>query len=504
MLTRGQRISIFLLFAFAISFLYLYNLDGSGVLGPDEPRYASIGRDMAVTGDWVTPRLWGSPWFEKPALVYWLAAIGTTAGLNPDLAGRLPVALLSLAFVAAWFFLMRAEFGSRSAAIGTVLLATSAEWLAYSGLCLTDVPLAAGFSVAVALALRIMSRPSTNWEWSGLGAALGFAILAKGLVPLVLAAPLLWFLRKHWRRWWMPLLSALVVAGPWYALVIARNGYPFIEDFFLKQHFARLYSQSLQHVQPVYFYIPILLGAIFPWTPLLFTVRKSILRDPRVQCLMIVVLFGLLFFSMSVNKLPGYILPLMPSLFAIIGIALGEHSLFDLKRGLLFGCALLIAAIPFIGQFLPELLSVKVTSAQHLLLAMLPITLTMLVLFITPIAVAGIARVEVAGPLLVLCCAVAGIYLKASVYPVLDEQASPRGLWRQVSSDAGSVCDGGLNRVWRYGLAFYNGRPLPPCGTGTYRLHLVQKGSERPSIERVGAGEMHGMTAAAEPNHATI
>ena len=92
MLTRGQRIFLILLFAFAICFLYLYNLDGTGVLQPDEPRYASIGRDMARSGDWVTPRLWGKPWFEKPALVFWLAGLGTVTGLNPDLAGRLPIA----------------------------------------------------------------------------------------------------------------------------------------------------------------------------------------------------------------------------------------------------------------------------------------------------------------------------------------------------------------------------------------------------------------------------
>ncbi len=99
MLTRLQRISIFALFTCAVAFLYLYNLNGTGVLEPDEPRYASIGRAMAQSGDWVTPRLWGSPWFEKPAFLYWMTALGTEAGLDLDLSGRLPVALLSLVFL---------------------------------------------------------------------------------------------------------------------------------------------------------------------------------------------------------------------------------------------------------------------------------------------------------------------------------------------------------------------------------------------------------------------
>lgn len=84
--------------AFGIACFYLYDLNGVGVLGPDEPRYAAIGRAMAQTGDFVTPKLWGSPWFEKPPLLYWMTAAGTKAGLNAELSARLPVALLSLFF----------------------------------------------------------------------------------------------------------------------------------------------------------------------------------------------------------------------------------------------------------------------------------------------------------------------------------------------------------------------------------------------------------------------
>jgi 4-amino-4-deoxy-L-arabinose transferase-like glycosyltransferase len=50
--------------------LYLADLTGMGLVGPDEPRYAAIGRAMAASGDWVTPRLWGQPWFDKPILLY--------------------------------------------------------------------------------------------------------------------------------------------------------------------------------------------------------------------------------------------------------------------------------------------------------------------------------------------------------------------------------------------------------------------------------------------------
>ncbi|HSW51218.1 MAG TPA: hypothetical protein VLH09_13630, partial [Bryobacteraceae bacterium] len=83
-----------LVVAVALYLVYFYGLTGAGLIGPDEPRYASIGREMARSGDWVTPRLWGDPWFEKPPLLYWMTASATRLGLGDDLAPRLPVALL--------------------------------------------------------------------------------------------------------------------------------------------------------------------------------------------------------------------------------------------------------------------------------------------------------------------------------------------------------------------------------------------------------------------------
>jgi 4-amino-4-deoxy-L-arabinose transferase-like glycosyltransferase len=58
--------------------LYFFGLTNAGLVGPDEPRYAAIARQMAQSGDWITPRLWGEPWFEKPALLYWLSGIAAS------------------------------------------------------------------------------------------------------------------------------------------------------------------------------------------------------------------------------------------------------------------------------------------------------------------------------------------------------------------------------------------------------------------------------------------
>src|ERR1700691_412746 len=99
-----------------LAILYFCGLSSSGMLGPDEPRYASISREMARSGDWITPRLWGEPWFEKPALLYWMAAAALRLGLNEDLAPRLPVALVSVAFLLFFYWILRHEFGDPAAA----------------------------------------------------------------------------------------------------------------------------------------------------------------------------------------------------------------------------------------------------------------------------------------------------------------------------------------------------------------------------------------------------
>src|SRR5438067_13602568 len=95
--------------------IYFHALSGTGLLGPDEPRYASVAREMARSGDWITPRLFGTPWFEKPALLYWMTAAGFRAGLDTELAPRLPVAILALGFLVFYWWIMWREFGCRAA-----------------------------------------------------------------------------------------------------------------------------------------------------------------------------------------------------------------------------------------------------------------------------------------------------------------------------------------------------------------------------------------------------
>jgi 4-amino-4-deoxy-L-arabinose transferase-like glycosyltransferase len=474
-LSPFRRYLPILTLVFAIAGFYLYKLNGVGVLGPDEPRYLAIGRAMAQTGDWITPRLWGSPWFEKPPLLYWMTAAGASIGLDPELSGRLPVALLSLAFLGVMFALLRREFGATAAAVSVALLATSAAWITYSDLGLTDLPLAVCFSLAVFLALPLVNAPArVSLRLVALGVCLGLAMLAKGLVPLALALPGVWFLRSYFKKFWLPALSCAVVAGPWYIAMYLRHGAAFLEELFVKQHFARLYSASLQHVQPWYYYLPVLLGGLFPWTPLL---ALPLLRrepwDGRRRFLMATVLFGMVLFSVSSNKLPGYLLPLIPALFALVGSVFERKEIRELGRAWFAPCAVLIALIPLLGQVLPGMLGAwRVTAFEW---PALPATTAFYVA--VPLATLLLARRSWLAPLLILCVAGEGIYLKAVAYPALDEYVSARGLWHELEREKTPICDGGVERTWLYGLNFYRGEALPECNA-SFRLALRSEGGK--------------------------
>src|SRR5271157_4239326 len=162
--------------------LYFYDLGAVGLVGPDEPRYASIAREMARSGDWITPRLWGQPWFEKPPLLYWMTGAAFRLGLGTELAPRLPVALLAVAFLAFYWWTVRREFGCQAAWLATLVLGTCGEWLGFSQVGVTDLPLAATFSAAMLLAVPWIDRKDTRFLPAA-SALLGLAVLAKGLTP---------------------------------------------------------------------------------------------------------------------------------------------------------------------------------------------------------------------------------------------------------------------------------------------------------------------------------
>lgn len=293
--------------------------------------------------------------------------------------------------------------------------------------------------------LTIFSAPAARRTFIAAGVLLGIAVLAKGLVPLVLFLPALWFLRKRMVDVAILFAAALVVAAPWYALVTLRNGRAFFDDFFWKHHFGRFLHSALQHQQPVWFYVPVLLAGLFPWTPLLALLfKRKLYADRRVMFLAAWLAWGFLFFSLSRNKLPGYLLPMLPAVAALAGLALSSS---EQARYWLAACGALLSLAPPVIAVLPEALANGISHTPFHLGSVTVIEAAALAVICggirRPWGVAALATFVV-------------ISIAWSVYPRLDRELSGRG-------SSSMTCLPQTNRSQRYSLEYYAGRKLSDC-----------------------------------------
>lgn len=341
----------------ALYVCYFSHLGGLGFVGPDEPRYAWVAREMVESGDWVTPRLYGKPWFEKPVLYYWGTAITFKLFGVSEAAARLPSAISALLATLALAWLAWRIYGAATARLLLVMLPTTAAMIAFSHAAAPDMPFAGMLTVAMTVASVVVGLTKTREAAASpapisraprgalvaFGFFLGAASLAKGPAAIILAggAAGLWALAtKRWRdalRLAHPIAIAAFCATalPWYVLCARRNP-DFLRVFILEHNFARFLTPVFQHVQPLWFFVPVILLGVLPWTPVLAVIGRDALRSWRagivfqsplwfVGCWG---LFPIIFFSLSKSKLPGYVLPSFPAL-----VLLFSRSMAHAKSG---------------------------------------------------------------------------------------------------------------------------------------------------------------------------
>jgi 4-amino-4-deoxy-L-arabinose transferase-like glycosyltransferase len=339
-------------------FCYFRQLGVVGLMGPDEPRYAWIARDMMESGDWITPRLYGSPWFEKPPLYYWGAALSFKVfGVN-ETSARLPSAIAALLATLTLAWLAWRVYGSATARWLLLLLPSSAGMIGFSHSAATDMLFSAMLTCAMVPAGVLLGMvPFARGEDRAadrdfgaelsnsakliaaalLGLFLGYAMLAKGPAAIILSggAVVCWAAYtkrwKHTLRLLHPVAIAVfcVVALPWYVLCAMRNP-DFLRVFILEHNFKRFLTPEFQHIQPFWYYAGILLIALLPWTPALLwaivTGTRSLLRGARLSAMSCFLLswasFCLVFFTISRSKLPGYILPAIPAIGLLLARAI--------------------------------------------------------------------------------------------------------------------------------------------------------------------------------------
>jgi 4-amino-4-deoxy-L-arabinose transferase-like glycosyltransferase len=331
----AKRVYIFLFIA--IIALYLYGLGHLPLLGPDEPRYAQVAREMFLRRDLVTPTLGHHTWFEKPALLYWLMIAAYklfgvhewTARLGPAICGLLTIAAVWLVGREVDRSRETHDFGFYS----VLVMASCLGLIVFSRAASFDIviTMTTTWSIALFLLHELPTTHRKRWLLVGFYAFAGLSLIAKGLVGIVIPFGVVGFyylFRRSWPKrtvlssliWGVPL--ALAVSAVWYGPVIARHGWSFVDEFFVQHHFARYVSNKYHHPQPVYFYPVIILMLAVPWTPFLIwalaRARRWSWRGEDALSIVRVFSFAwmalpLLFFSFSGSKLPGYVLPALPA-----------------------------------------------------------------------------------------------------------------------------------------------------------------------------------------------
>ncbi len=334
-------------------FCYFRQLGVVGLMGPDEPRYAWIARDMMESGDWITPRLYGDPWFEKPPLYYWGAALSFKLFGVSETTARLPSAIAALLATLALAWLAWRVYGSATARWLLLLLPSSAGMIGFSHSAATDMPFSAMLTCAMVPAAALLglvplarkdrdsnrepnrdvatdlSKSATLIAAALFGLFLGYAMLAKGPAALILCGGAVFCWAAYTKRWkntlrlLHPVAIAVfcLVALPWYVICAVRNP-DFLRVFILEHNFKRFLTPEFQHIQPFWYYAGIVLIALLPWTPALLwamvTGLRSLARGERLSAMSCFLLawagFCLVFFTVSRSKLPGYILPAIPAI----------------------------------------------------------------------------------------------------------------------------------------------------------------------------------------------
>jgi len=349
---RAAQIAWVVLSGATLYVCYFSHLGVLGFIGPDEPRYAWIARSMMETHDWVTPRLHGRPWFEKPPLFYWGAGLCFKWFGVSEAAARLPSALSALLATLALAWLALRLYGAETARWLLLLLPTTVGMIGFSHAAATDMPFSGMFTIAMVCATVVLglTRDENTPILRGtlflalilFGFFLGLAVLAKGPAAIILCsgAVVLWALLTKRRHNALRLLHPVAIAAflgtalPWYVLCARRNP-DFLRVFIIEHNLKRYLTPEFRHIQPFWFYLPVLLIALLPWAALfLWSTIHGAVRIVRTRCASESTLllacwagFCVVFFSISRSKLPGYILPALPAISLILA-----HSLTAMEK----------------------------------------------------------------------------------------------------------------------------------------------------------------------------
>jgi 4-amino-4-deoxy-L-arabinose transferase-like glycosyltransferase len=301
---------------------------------PDEGRTASIAWEMLSSGDWITPRLNGIGYYEKPPLFFWSEAATMAVLGRVAFSVRLPSVLASFLSV-----LLVARWGRRlgrpgSGILAGVILASLILFALLARVAIVDPLLMLAITAALYCADRLLldgesARPPSRRHRLGFWAALALAAVTKGPIGVILPLGSVVAFSLTVRNWkglgslFLPDGIALftLIALPWFVLVSRRNP-DYAAEFFLGQNLDRLVQGSrFNRDRPFWYYVPVFLVGFLPWSLLLPGILKSTreawknrtLEESRRRLYLAwAVVWPFLVLSFAHSKLLHYLLPLCP------------------------------------------------------------------------------------------------------------------------------------------------------------------------------------------------
>ncbi len=336
---------------------------------PDEGRYGEIGRWMLQSGDWLTPRLNGLPFFHKPPLLHWLQAVSlATFGIN-ELALRLVPALHAGLMLVALYLSARTISTETIARRAVLMLGSSLTFLVGGQYVNHDMLVATWIGVAIwCFAFAFMAGEKPNAVLARLGfAACALGMLSKGLIGIALPGVVL-FIWLLWTRqfkkvlylpWFSGLALFALIALPWF--VLAQQKYPQLFDYmFIGQQLNRYTATTYNNPQPWWFYLLALALLFFPWVFFALTLWRRPAKAAAATevaplatvwwslCWIWVVAI-ITFFSIPNSKLVGYALPVMPPLALLAALGWQRTMAHRAHAGKIFtGLCLLNLAIALV------------------------------------------------------------------------------------------------------------------------------------------------------------
>lgn len=469
-------------------FMVVFGIWGVPLLDPDEPVYAETAREMIEFRDFLSPRIFNEYWYDKPPMYYWLVAICQLIFGYNEFAARLPAGLAAVGTTVMLYISVTKIFNEKAGFWSALVLTSCIQFFYLGKAAVTDTTLL--FFMTGALMCFWQKQYWLMYVCMALGTLtkgpIGIVFPGAIIILYLLATGNIYELfRMHFIR---GLLLYAVICFPWYYAMYTVHGMVFIETFLGFHNITRFTTPEHASRVTFWYYFPVVILGLFPWTGLWFKSVKDSFLDSRIDDMHkllfphIWAIFVFLFFTVCKTKLVSYILPMFPALAIVVGwnisrmVQKRRHNTtyfsWIISSGLLI--ALLGAGWIIAPSYLTHMPEVEELSVAGLILG----SLTLLIGVAFAFVMYSYRDVELGAWLHVLLGGVTMFIAFTFILPILSDRFSVKRMVEVYKEKCNIYSTIYVDKFLRPGFMYYSGRPgiemLP--NTGAMAEAMRQKG----------------------------